>query len=90
MQLNIENDEAYRMAKELSQLTGENVTQVIIKAIREQLELEHRRIKAHRQGVGNSLRALSEEYQALPKKDPRDSDEILYDELGLPRSQRLQ
>jgi len=87
MHLNIKNEEAYQMAKELSQLTGENLTQVVIKAIREQLELERSRIKARRKGVGSALKALAAEYQALPKKDLRDVDEILYDEWGLPKKQ---
>ena len=87
MHLNIKNDEAYQMAKELSQLTGENLTQAVIKAIREQLELERSRIRTRRQGIGSALKALATEYQALPKKDLRDPNEILYDERGLPKNQ---
>ena len=75
------------MAKELSQLTGKNITQVVIKAIREQLAIECRRIKADRQGLGSALKALSDEYQALVPKDRREGDEILYDEMGLPKAQ---
>lgn len=88
MHLNIKNDEAYEMAKELSQLTGENLTQAVIKAIREQLELERSRARARRQGLGSELKALAKEYQALPKKDSREGDEILYNKMGLPKRRK--
>jgi len=37
-QINIKSDEAYRLANELSRLTGENMTQAITRAIEERLE----------------------------------------------------
>ena len=40
MSLNIKNDDTHRMARELAQLTGENVTKAVSVAIRERLERE--------------------------------------------------
>jgi len=36
-QLNIKSDEAYRMASQLSELTGESLTAVVTKALQERL-----------------------------------------------------
>lgn len=82
-QLNIKNPETRRLAKELSELTGRSVTEVVTDALRERLEREKRaRSKA---GVADKLKRLAEECAALPVLDPRDPDEILYDEYGLPK-----
>jgi len=40
MSLNIKNDEAHRLARELASLTGENVTRAVSVAIWERLERE--------------------------------------------------
>ncbi len=90
MHLNIKNDEAYRMAKELSRLTGENLTQAVTRAIKQSLEFERTRNLKEREGLGAKLQALAKEYQGITKLDTRSADEILYDEHGLPKSQTLQ
>jgi antitoxin VapB len=38
MSMNIENKEAYRLTKELSELTGESLTTAITEAVRERLD----------------------------------------------------
>ena len=43
MHLNIKNDEAHKLATELAQLTGENLTSAVTLALRERLARERRR-----------------------------------------------
>ena len=43
MHLNIKNDEAHKLATELAQLTGENLTAAVTLALRERLTRERRR-----------------------------------------------
>jgi antitoxin VapB len=82
-QLNIKNPETRRLAKELADLTGRSVTDVVTDALRERLERERKaRSKA---GVAERLRELAEEFSQLPVLDDRDPDEMLYDEYGLPK-----
>ena len=42
MHLNIKNDEAHKLATELAQLTGENLTSAVTLALRERLARERR------------------------------------------------
>ena len=44
MGLNIKNEETHRLARELSQLTGESMTEAVTEAVRERLDrLRHER-----------------------------------------------
>lgn len=90
MHLNIKNDQAHRMAQELSFLTGENLTQAVIKAIEERLERERIREQSNRKGIGAQLQQLVDQCVALPLLDHRHTDEILYDENGLSKRDALQ
>ena len=71
------------MAAELAEMTGESVTQVVTTALRERLENERR--KRSREGLAERLMAIGREFSRLPVVDPRDHDEMLYDEDGLPK-----
>ena len=82
-QLNIKNPEARQIATKLAELTGESVTQVVTSALREKLERETRR--KSREGLAERLMEIGRRASALPVLDPRDPDEILYDEFGLPK-----
>lgn len=84
-QINIKSEEAYRMASELSRLTGENMTQAITRAIEERLEKLRASARSGRQGIADKLLELSAKSAALPILDQRTPDEILYDENGLPK-----
>ena len=82
MAFTVENPEAFRLARQLADLTGETVTSAVVTALRERLQ---------RMQARNSGRSLAEELDeialrcALPVLDPRSPDEILgYDERGLP------
>jgi antitoxin VapB len=82
-QLNIKNPEARRLADEISALTGESVTKIVTDALRERLQSERRvRSKA---GVAKRLMEIGRRWSSEPELDPRDPDDILYDEFGLPK-----
>ena len=79
MALNLKNEEADRLARELAHQTGETITEAIVVALRERLERQHsegrRTARLHR---------LVTEIGALPVIDDRAADEILgYDERGI-------
>lgn len=81
MRLNIESDEAYRLATELSRLTGESLTAVVTTALRERLVCERRRRSDQ---IAENLLTIGRRYASLPDTG-RGPDEILgYDEHGLP------
>jgi antitoxin VapB len=82
MHLNIKNDEAHKLATELTRLTGENLTNAVTLALRERLVRECRR--RHTDDIAARLMKIGNRYAALPDTG-RNPDEILgYDEHGLP------
>ena len=85
MALNIKHAEADRLARELSALTGETLTEAVVAALQERLERQqHRRPKPTT--TGDVLREVRMRLSRLPVLDTRPADEILgYDESGLPR-----
>ena len=84
MALNIKNPETHRLAQELAEATGSNLTEAVTEALRESLH-------AHRQQDSLELlwaevAELQQFVADLPDRDTRPPEEILgYDELGLPR-----
>lgn len=87
MGLNIKNDEAHRLARELAKLTGESVTAAVTEAIRERLERIRR---ARRPNRVERLMTIGKDCAAHLKEPYRSADhgDILYDERGLPRRLR--
>jgi len=84
MPLSIRNSEVERLARSLSRLTGEGLTQTILQALRER----HQRVRAARQQerLLEDLTAIARRAAALPELDRRSPDEIIgYDEHGLPK-----
>ncbi len=80
MVLSIKNDEADRLARELAQLTGASITDVVVTSLRAQLELE--RLSRRSRGFAD----IQQRVRELPVIDPRTPDEIIgYDDCGLPR-----
>jgi antitoxin VapB len=82
--LNIKNEEAHRMARELASVTGESMTVAVSEAIRERLErvrgdskenMAERILKIGRECAAH----LKEPYKSI------DIDELLYDEKGMPK-----
>ena len=84
MAISIKNDEADRLARELAELTGESLTDAIVKALRERLE-RHRRGR-RRRALSEELLEIGQRCSRLPLLDERTEDEVLgFDERGLPR-----
>jgi antitoxin VapB len=82
MHLNIKNDEAYGLAAELAQLTGESLTAAVTLALRQRLARERRRRNAD--NIAARLLQIGSRYAARPDSG-RDPEEILrYHEYGLP------
>ena len=83
MALNIKNREAERLARELAEATGENITQAVTQALREQLIRKTGRVRDVT--LREDIRRIQERVAQLPVLDDRSPDEIVgYDEHGLP------
>jgi len=88
---NISDPEARVLAAELSKLTGESVSEAVTVALRERLEHKrHERAREAPKGdvrgsVAARLLEIGRRAAALPVLDPREPDDILYDEHGLPK-----
>jgi antitoxin VapB len=84
MAMNIKSEEAQKLARQLSEITGESMTAAVTEAVRERLE----RVK-QTQGTGLAKRLLrigkdcakhlKEPYKSV------DHGELLYDDRGLPK-----
>ena len=79
MSLNIKNEEAHRLARELANLTGESMTAAVSEAIRERLE------RVRSKSMAERLMQIAKECGPLWKKPHVSVDELLYDEKGLPK-----
>jgi antitoxin VapB len=83
MPLNIKSPEADRVVRELTKLTGESITDAVIRSVRERLERERARRSAGRRAA--ELDAIVARYRKLPLLDDRSADEILgYNDAGVP------
>jgi antitoxin VapB len=84
MSLNIKNEEAHRLARELASLTGESMTVAVSEAIRERLE----RVRVNsKDGLAERLLKIGRDCAAHLKEPYKsiDIDELLYDEKGMPK-----
>lgn len=84
MSLNIKNEEAHRLARELAALTGESMSAAVAEALRERLE----RLRRAKEGdLATRLLAIGKDCAARLKEPFRSIDhgDLLYDERGLPR-----
>jgi antitoxin VapB len=81
MALNIKNEKAEALARQVSAITGENITQTIVRALEERLE----RLRGRRAAptTHEAIMEISRRSAALPDQDTRTADEILgYDDRG--------
>ena len=87
MSLNIKNEETCRLVQELAELTGESLTGAVTSAVKAKLAQLHERPKSSR---FERMMAISAETAALFKEPWKSIDhgELLYDEKGLPKSDR--
>ena len=80
--LNIKDPEAHNLAAAISQVTGENMTQVVIGALRERLQhLQSCQEKASLE----ELLAIAKRVSDQVKRPYLDHATLLYDENGLPK-----
>lgn len=83
MALNIKDPETDSLVRQLAELTGENITDAVKKAVTDRLEQERRR-RGKKIDL-KRLRRIQAEAAKLPVVDGRSPDELLgYDEWGLP------
>lgn len=83
MALSIKHPEADRLARELARTTGENLTEAVMKALRERLEREVGRRSGR--ALREEIARMQERVARLPVLDSRSDEEILgYDDRGLP------
>jgi antitoxin VapB len=82
-QLNIKSEDGYRLATELSVLTGESLTAAVTEALRERLEREHR--LRDRSAKIARLTALAAEIRASLRVPAAADHDFLYDPSGRPR-----
>jgi antitoxin VapB len=83
MGLNIKNDETYRLAHELADLTGESMTKAVTIAVRERLE----RVRCDEGDLVERLMAIVKDSAPRFKEgfQSTDIDELLYDDRGMPK-----
>lgn len=82
MSLNIKDPEAHRLAQAISRATGESMTGVVKKALRERYARIERRA---RKASVEELLAIADRAAAHVKRPYVDHAELLYDENGLPK-----
>ena len=83
MPLNVKNDEAHELARELSELTDTTITEAVTLALRETLARERRRRRAEKTRRVQDLMQIAGECSELPVVDDRSPDQIFnYDERG--------
>ena len=84
MSLNIKNEDANRLAHELSDLTGESLTTAVTIAVRERLD----RLRQSRRGaLSDRLLKIGKDCAAHLKEPflSVEHGDLLYDEKGLPK-----
>jgi antitoxin VapB len=82
--LNIKNEEAHRLARDLASLTGESLTTAVRVALQERLDrVRHQNDSA----LADRLLAIGRDCAAHLKEPYRSANhgDLLYDERGLPR-----
>jgi antitoxin VapB len=83
MSLNIKDEEAHRMARQLARLTKESMTTAVREALRERLE----RVRGSGMSKAERILKIGRECAAHLQEPFRSVDhgELLYDEKGLPK-----
>ena len=85
MGMNIKNDEAHAMARELAELENTSVTEAVGTALREAL-LHRRELGAARMDrARDTLELMREQLAASPGRSLHEVNASLYDDHGLPR-----
>jgi antitoxin VapB len=81
--LSIKSAEAEQLARQISAMTGEGLTEAIANSLRERLQ---RLERSRQRRLSDQLDEIALRCAALPDLDLRSPDEIIgYDEHGIPR-----
>ena len=83
--LNIKNEEAYRLVRELAERRGESMTQVIIEIAREAIEREQGRAIREDRTAYWLAKGKENRSRMTTAVNSEDIDEFLYDANGLPK-----
>lgn len=82
MTLNVKDPEAHRLAQAIAQATGESMTRVVTKALRERFEkIERRKLRASVE----ELLAIANRAASKVTHPYARHEELLYNEKGLPK-----
>jgi antitoxin VapB len=85
MPLNIKNEEAHRLARELAGLTHCSITEAVTAALREALEKRKSLYERRSASLADDLLHIAEHTDSLTVYDDRAADAILgYDDEGVP------
>lgn len=84
MSLNVKNEDAHRLARELADMTGESLTAAVTDALRQRLERER---EARRPALAEILLDIGRDCAAHLREPYASADHaaLLYDDAGLPR-----
>lgn len=83
MAFSIKNDEADRLARQLAAITGESLTDAVVRALRERLSRQQS--PAKRRKAGTELAKIAGKFSRLPVRDGRNANDLPgYDDHGLP------
>lgn len=83
MPLNIKNEEAHELARELSDITDTTITEAVTRALRETLARERRARRNEQSRRAQDLLRIADDCAGLPVVDDRSPDQILaYDRHG--------
>lgn len=87
MSLNIKNDEAISLARQLAAATGENLTQAVTVAVRERLARVTSKQDAEVADRAARIRQIARDASMRWVEPHRSADHgaLLYDDLGVPR-----
>jgi antitoxin VapB len=84
MSMNIKNQDAHKLARQLAGLTGETLTEAVTEAVRERLK---RVQDKHAGKLSDRLLEIGRDCAVRLKEPFRSADhgDLLYDEKGLPK-----
>ena len=84
MSLNIKNEDAHKLARQLAQLTGQSMTEAVTEAVRERLERVQKQNTAR---LSDRLLEIGRDCAKHLIEPFRSSEhgDLLYDEKGLPK-----
>jgi antitoxin VapB len=88
MSLNIKNEDAHKLARQLARITGESMTEAVTEAVRERLKRVQNKNKDKRAAkLSDRLLEIGRDCAPRLKEPFRSADhgDLLYDEKGLPK-----